>query len=136
MNNVTITGLSDVNKILRTIAPNEAKNLMRATVQEIASNIAKDVRPRIPKDKGELAQSVFAKRERGDRETVQSTVNVDKKAFYWRFLEYGDGPDGIEHAFFLKTLEAAGADLDQKYMAIFVRKLEARLQRLAKKGAR
>lgn len=130
--NVTITGISDVNHILATIAPNEARNIMRATVQALATDIAKGAKTRTPDDSGTLDKSIKAKRERGTRETIASSVRVARAARYWRFLEYGQGPDNVEHAFFLQTLQALRPDLNQKYLEIFTAKLIARLKKLRK----
>ena len=50
-----------------------------------------------------------------------------RNAFYWRFLEYGDGPDGVEHAFFLRAKEKvmnSGAPF-----ASFAKRLTARLRK-------
>lgn len=131
---VTITGIADVNRLLAQIAPNEAKNLMRATVHGLAVDLVKDVRPRMPKLSGDMAAATGAKRERGTRTQIASTVRVSAKGFQWRFLEYGDGPDKVEHAMFLKTLEALRPDLDRRYLEVFVSKLVARLTRLKKKA--
>lgn len=132
---VTITGIADVNRLLAQIAPNEARNLMRATVQGLASDLAKDARQRMPVDSGDMQKATRAKRERGSRTTLASSVRVAGIAFYWRYLEYGQGPDRVEHAFFLQTLEALRPDLDRRYLEIFVEKLIARLKRLNKKAA-
>jgi hypothetical protein len=129
---VTIRGIADVNRVLGTIAPNEARNLMRATVFDVAKDFAKEGAERAPKDHGVLAGAVKAKRERGNRTTIAATVRVAPQAFYWRFLEYGQGPDGVEHAMFLQTLQALRPDLDRRYLEIFVKKLVARLARKRK----
>ena len=129
---VTIRGIADVNRVLQTIAPNEARNLMRATVFDVAKDFAKEGADRAPKDQGVLAGAVKAKRERGTRNTIAATVRVAPQAFYWRFLEYGQGPDGVEHAMFLQTLQALRPDLDRRYLEIFVKKLLARLARKRK----
>lgn len=129
---VTIRGVADVNRVLNTIAPNEARNLMRVTVFDLAKDFAKEGAERAPKDEGVLAASVKAKRERGNRTTVAATVRVLPQAFYWRFLEYGQGPDGVEHAMFLQTLQALRPELDRRYLEIFVKKLVARLARKRK----
>ncbi len=133
---VNIRGIADVNRVLTTIAPNEARNLMRVTVFEIAKDFAKEGADRAPKDDGVLAASVKAKRERGTRNSIAATVRVAPQAFYWRFLEYGQGPDKVEHAMFLQTLQALRPDLERRYLEIFVKKLLARLARKNKaKGA-
>lgn len=129
---VTVKGIEDVNHVLATIAPNEAKNLLRATVVALARDMSKDAAGRMPSDDGTLKAAGFAKRERGDRATVAATVRMSRAAFYWRFLEYGQGPDNVEHAFFLQTLQALRPDLDRRYLEIFTAKLIARLKRKRK----
>ena len=131
---VKITGIADVSRILAEIAPKEAKNLMRATTADLAKGIAADAKTFAPTDVGDLRKSIGHKRARGDRETVKAEVIANKGggAFYWRFLEYGDGPDGVEHAFFLKALRKAETELPQRYLEAFTDKLVKRLARLAK----
>ncbi len=131
---VTITGIADVNRLLAQIAPREAKNLMRATVQQVATEVAKVARQKVHVDQGVLKAAIRVKRERGTKSRIDVTVRVGTDAYYWRFLEYGQGPDGVEHAFFLKALQAIRPDIDRVYLESFVRKLEARLARLAKRS--
>ncbi|MFA9232070.1 MAG: hypothetical protein ACEQSU_15200 [Microgenomates group bacterium] len=127
--NVTVSGIEDINRILTTIAPNEAKNLMRVTTLQLAKDISKDAAERMPSAEGTLKSAGFAKRERGNRTTIAATVRMSREAFYWRYLEYGQGPDNVEHAFFLQTLQALRPELDRKYLEIFTAKLIARLKR-------
>ena len=86
-----VTGIADINAVLRDVGPREGRNLMRATVFDIAKQLAADASDRAPKDQGELAAGIKAKRERSPRDRVNSSVRA--APFYWRFLEYGDGPD-------------------------------------------
>jgi HK97 gp10 family phage protein len=134
---VNITGLSDLNEVLRTIAPREGINLMRATVQDIAAQLAKTAKQRAPDDPTtgapDLKTGIKAKRDKTTRDSVSSSVRV-YKAFYWRFLEYGQGPDGVEHAFFLKSLEEMRPNMDRVYMQAFGKKLAARLARERKRS--
>jgi hypothetical protein len=134
--NVTgsITGIADVNRMLQEIAPREARNILKSTVHDIASQLGKSGKANSPKGDGKLRKGIKAKRERGSKTGVESTVRV-AGAFYWRYLEYGQGPDGVEHAMFLKALEAMRPDLDRVYLEAFVKKLEARMVRLRKKAA-
>lgn len=131
---VRIRGIEDVNRILQEIAPREAKNLLRATVHDVAGQVAKDAQSLVPKNTGDLADSIRAKRARGTREKVQSDVIVGTGAFYWRFLEYGQGPDRVEHAFFLRALQGISGRLSTIYVDAFVKKLLARLARKARTG--
>lgn len=134
---VTITGIADMNKLLADIAPNEAKNLLRATVFEIAKELAADAKtytPDDPRTQAWVGESFAAKRERGNRNTVAaSTIVKDQgRSFIWRFLEYGTGPEGVEHAMFLKAFQKMKPEIVPTYLRIFGAKLEARLKRLRK----
>ncbi len=136
---VTIKGIEDVNAILAQIAPREAKNLLRNTTLEIAKELAKDAKQYTPDDPATSAwvgDSFAAKRERGNRDTVAASTIVKKakgsRSFIWRFLEYGTGPEGVEHAMFLKAFQAMKPEITSTYLRIFGAKLEARLKRLRK----
>lgn len=135
---ITIRGIDDVNSILAQIAPREGINLMRATVHDIALQLAKSAKEKAPDDPStsspDLKSSIKAKRNRGNRERVGSDVIVGRAAFYWRFLEYGDGPDKVEHAFFLNALQEMRPEIDQVYLEAFAKKLIARLKRARKKA--
>lgn len=130
---VTITGLADLNAVLNAVAPREAKNLLRATVLDIAKQLAVGARGSMPEDTGDMIAATKAKRDRGTRDSIEASVVVGKDAFYWRFLEYGQGPDGLEYAFFLKALQAMRPDMERVYLEAFGRKLAARLARERKR---
>ncbi|MFP1646117.1 HK97 gp10 family phage protein [Pontitalea aquivivens] len=127
-----VSGIRDVNAVLSEIAPREAKNLMRATVHDIAGQLAKSAKAKAPVDEGDLRRGIKARRRRGTRTQIVSTVDV-VGAFYWRFLEYGDGPDGVEYAMFLTALQQIRPDVDRVYIEAFARKLMARLARERKR---
>ena len=141
---ITVNGIADLNRILTSIAPREGINLMRATAQDIAQQIAKSAKQNAPDDPTtgppDLKSSIKAKRRRGSRERVQSDVVVQRSgkgdAFYWRFLELGQGPDGVEHAFFLKALQEMRPDMERVYLEAFARKLVARMARERKRAGR
>lgn len=130
---VEVSGIADVNRILMEIAPREAINLVRATVHDIASQLSKDAAANAPKDTGVLKNAIRPKRRRGDRTTVQSDVIVSSSAYYWRFLEYGDGPDGVAYDFFLNALQSLRPNVERVYLEAFARKLTARLARERKR---
>ena len=129
---VTITGLADLNAVLNAVAPREAKNLLRATVLDIAKQLATEAKGSMPEDSGDMIAGTKAKRDRGTRDSIEASVVVNG-AFYWRFLEYGQGPDGLEYAFFLKALQAMRPDMERVYLEAFGRKLAARLARERKR---
>lgn len=136
---VTVTGIADVNAILAQIAPREAKNLLRGTTLDIAKELAVDAKTYTPDDPATQAwvgTSFTAKRERGNRNTVAASTIVTKgkgsRSFIWRFLEYGTGPEGVEHAMFLKAFQKMKPEIVPTYLRIFGARLEARLKRLRK----
>lgn len=131
---VTLRGVEDVNRLLTQIAPREGINLIRATVQDIAVQLAKSAKENSPTDGAPLTlrPAIKAKRRRGTRNRVQSDVTVDRSAYFWRFLEYGDGPDNIEWAMFLKALQEMRPNMERVYLEAFAKKLVARLARMKK----
>lgn len=144
---VTITGIADVNRILREIAPREAKNLLSATVMDLTKELARDAKGNTPNDPNSpewLGDGYGNKRERGDRNTVAASVIVKNtkgkgeagRNYFWRFLEYGQGPDNVEHAMFLKAFQKMKPEIIPIYLRIFGKKLEARLKRVNKARAK
>lgn len=131
---VELRGLDDVNNLLTKIAPREAFNIMRATVHGIAGGIAKDAKALAPEDEGDLRQAIKPKRERPVRGYLLSTVRVNPVAFYWRFLEYGQGPDGEEHAMFMQAVDKFRQDMNRIFLNQFGKKWEAALKRAAKRN--
>lgn len=129
---VRIRGIEDVNRVLREIAPNEAKNLLRATTADLAKGIAQDAKANAPVDEGDIKGGIKHKRARGDRYTVKAEVVANagsKDTYYWRFVEYGDGPDKRAQGFFLRALMKSQAELAQMYLSSFTDKLVRRLAR-------
>ena len=131
---VRIRGIEDVSHVLTQIAPREGINLIRATVFDIAKQLADSAKGNSPDRTGLLDKVTKAKRSRGTRTTAVADVTVGKRAFYWKFLEYGQGPDKVEHAMFLKALQAMRPEMDRVYLEAFTKKLVARLARKAKAG--
>lgn len=133
-NTVTLTGLDDVNDLLTKVSPRIAKNLLRATVHGVAGEIRKEARDKTPVDEGVMKKAIKSKRRRATPGTIRSDVVVSKAAFYWRFLEYGQGPDGIEHAMFMKSVEKIRPELTRMFVEQFGKKWEAALARAAKRN--
>jgi Bacteriophage HK97-gp10, putative tail-component len=134
-----VRGIADINDILRDLAPNEASNLMRATVYDIAKTAAKRMSDYTPDDPstgtGDLKSSIKPKRERSTRAQANASVVVTntRRNYFWRFLEYGQGPDHVEYAMGLKALQSMRPEIDHIYAQAFVKKLLARLARARKK---
>ncbi len=130
----TIRGIDDVDNLLSKIAPRQAKNIMRATVHGVAGEIRNDAKKSMPTDVGVMKRATKSKRRRGKPGWIRSDVVVAKDAFYWRFLEYGQGPDGVEHAMFMRAVEKFRQDMHRTFIEQFGKKWEAALKRAAKRN--
>ncbi|MFC5737462.1 HK97-gp10 family putative phage morphogenesis protein [Sinirhodobacter huangdaonensis] len=132
---VTIKGLDQVSQVLSELLPSEARALTRATVQQVAADIAKEATELAPTHDGTLKRSIKARRRnpRG-RNMFESVVYVMRQAFYWRFLEYGQGPDGVEHAFMLRAWNDYRANASARYLDAFRKTLSRRVQRALRRG--
>lgn len=131
-----VTGVDDINRILGSIAPREATNIMRATVHGMAGEIRDDAKENMKahEDTGTMRKATKAKRERGAPGLVASTVRVGREAFYWRFEEMGDGPDGLAKDNFMKAVATFRANMDQILITQFGKKFEAALARARKRS--
>ena len=129
----SISGIDEVDALLGTVAPKMGLNIMRSTVHAVTGQIAKDARNAAPEDEGDLKGAIKHKRERIVRSYLRSTVRVNPVAFYWRFLEYGQGPDGEEHAMFLRAVEKFRGQFTAIFTKEFGKKFEAALRREAKR---
>lgn len=129
---IRLEGLEDVQRLLKEIAPNQANNIMRATVFDMAKQIAADAREGMPVDEGLMRKETKHKRERSRPGFHNSSVGVTRKAFYWRFLEYGDGPDSIAYDFFLRAAERMRATM----MGTFLRSFGAKFEKAAERAGR
>lgn len=127
---VEIRGIDDVRRLLADVMPKEARVLTRQTTKDVADAIADEAKRLVPVDEGDLRAGIRAKQERDQDGEGRASVRV-RGAFYWRFLEYGDGPDGIEHAFFLRSREKVMRNIDTIATKAFVKRLAARLARVA-----
>lgn len=127
---VEIRGIDDVRRLLRDVMPREARILTRQTTKDVASAIADEAKALMPVDEGTMVAGTNAFQERDRDGHGAASVRV-RGAFYWRFLEYGDGPDGIEHAFFLRAREKVMQNIDSIATQAFVRRLVARIGKLA-----
>ena len=128
----TLRGMEDVDNLLSQIAPNQARNIMRSTVHDMALQVAKEAKGYMPEDTGAMVEGTKAKREKIRSGKVRSTVRV-AGAYYWRFLEYGHGPDNVEHAFFMRAVHRLKIDMNERFLRSFVKKFESTLARARKR---
>jgi len=129
---VKVTGLKDVQRTLAVLAPKEANNILRSTVHGVAGAARDEARRHMSTDTGVMKASTRTNRRKQRGTKIRSDVVVSKAAFYWRFREYGQGPDGIEDAMFLKATEFLRKNMFRMFQEQFGKKLEARLARIRK----
>jgi len=130
-----ISGDKAMEELLEVIVPREAENLMRATVHGVAGEVRDAAKDEAPKKDGVLKKAIKTKRRRMRFGRISSDVIVTRRAFYWRFLEYGK--KGLtERAFFLRAVRKIEARLPQILRQQFVKKLEARIARAKKRAAK
>ena len=127
---VEIRGIDDVRRLLTDLMPREARLLTRQTTKDVAEAIVDASTPLMPVDSGDMRAGTRARQERDKEGEGRASVRV-RRAFYWRFLEYGDGPDGIEHAFFMRGKERVMSNIDSIATRKFVKRLAARLAKVA-----
>ena len=140
-----VEGLKDIQKILDDAGPKHSRNLMRATIQLVASNIAKDAKRRAPRgESGDLKRAIKAKRKKSHPTRPISDVIVEHgkgaryDAYYWRFVEHGTQGKGGQSArpFIGPAAEAARANFEKVLADSFGKKLEQALSREAKRNSK
>ncbi len=129
-----VTGVDDIDQLLSEVGPREAKNIMRATVHGMAGEVRNEARKNSPVDQGALKKATKAKRRRQQGTVIRSDVVVGKAAFYWRFLEYGQGPDMVEYAMFAKAAEFLRSKMNEILRRQFGKKWESAMKRRLKRG--
>lgn len=127
---VKVSGLADVLQALERDLPHAARDLSGELMRDVANAIAELAAEWAPKQRGRLTIAIKSRKSPDDPTHAEVYVRRGRGgAFYWRFLEYGDGPDGVEHAFFLRAQEAV-VHGDGPHIDKFKRRLTARLKRL------
>lgn len=135
---VKVEGIEDLKDMFTKVAPKEARNLMRQTVQKIASNIAKDARSKVKVKTGNLKSSIKASRKKSHPDRPISVVKAaaGKKAkvdaYYWKFVEYGT-KHSAPQPFIGPAKKKAEANIKTMLTNEFGKKLEKHLAKKAKK---
>lgn len=137
-----IEGADDVQDMLAKIAPKHARNLMRTTVQAMATGVAKEAKTRVSKGgTGTLKKAIKSKRKKSHPDKPISEVIVEHgndvrhDAYYWRFVEYGTGGEHPQEArpFIAPAVETLRQNFNATIAREFGKKLEQKLARERKK---
>lgn len=127
---VKATGLDEALRLLERDMPELANQVAVGVAVDAAKLIAQEARALAPVDSGKLRSSIVGGKNPGDDQSAAVYVKRGGKrdAFYWRFLEYGQGPGGVEHGFFMRARESvigsrALADQTARKMASLLRRV-------------
>jgi HK97 gp10 family phage protein len=127
---VNVRGTAEVERTLAKIAPKHAEALVKQTVSAIATDIVKEAKRGMnftgPYSTGRMKRSVKKRQRRTRRGIVQTDINVSKRAFYWRFYEYGDA-NVRRRGMFAKAINKTRPILGVRFQELFMKKLIARL---------
>lgn len=140
----SITGIDAMDKIFEDILPKHARNLSRAFVHGLASDMSKEAKKRVPSDSGSLKKAIKAKRRKSKPDQPISDVIVEKgkdkknDGFYWHFVEFGTGGKNPhpEQPFLRPAKDLVQAELPERAEAQFKKKLNALIKREQKKAAK
>ncbi len=129
-----VHGVDDVQRLLMQIAPKHARNIMRSTIHGVAGEIRDEARARAPTDgpPKTFAPAIKTKRGRGTPTTVRSDVIVERRAFFWKFLEYGTSSMSAKPTFG-PVVEAMRHKFEATYVRQFKAKFAASLARAQKR---
>lgn len=130
-----ITGIDDLRRTLAEMAPNEARNLARATVYGVAVRVRDRLQGRVTKRSGRLGQSIKVVRRRGRPDEPVTDVRGGATAPYMLMLEFGTSRTRAQ-PFIVPTIEEIRPELPAIYREEFGKKLEKALARQARKAAK
>lgn len=141
---VELVGLEEIEKALEELAPKYARNLSRAFVHGLASEVTKEAKKRVPRDTGTLKKAIKTKRRRSTPDKPVSDVIIEKgkdaknDGFYWFFVEYGTGGPvpQPEQPYLRPARDLVTADLKNRAEQQFTKKLSALIERQKKKAAK
>ncbi len=132
-----VTGIKEFRKMCNTLAPRQARNLVRSTVHGVAGRVRKEMRKRAPKDEGDLRKSIKAVRRRMQGDTAISDVRIEhgktskNDAWYWHFIEFGTQTRGAT-PYIQPTVDFMAPQMPQIFEQEFAKKLKKNLEKKAK----
>lgn len=136
MISLQVRGARETERILKEIAPKHALALTRSTVGAIASEVMKDAKRGMnfsgQYSTGRMKRSTKKRSRRVRAGIVQQDIMVGRRAFYWRYYEYGQGGNPRKRMF-EKALMNMNGQLARRWEELFMKKL---LQRLARERRR
>lgn len=87
--NRNITGGRELDAFLQTLSVKVEKNIMRSALRQGANAIKDEAKANVPVHLGELRRSIRVTTKAKGGQVSASVKAGNKKAFYWRFVEFG-----------------------------------------------
>lgn len=129
---VKLLGKDEVERMLKDYAPNDARNIMRNTVQNVAMMARDLMKVKVRKRTSKLAHTIRALRRRGQKDLFVSQVRLGREAPYGFMLEFGTRHTKAQ-PFIVPTVEELTPKLTDIYREQFGKQLERALARRANK---
>jgi HK97 gp10 family phage protein len=134
---IQLSGFDEFTRMTKTLAPRQARNLARSTTQAVASQIAKKMKTKAPKDDGTLRKAIKAKRRKMRGDVAISDVRVEhgarakNDAWYWWFVENGTTKQAAQH-----YIRDSVTEIQPEIPAIYTKEFHKRLQKALEKQAK
>lgn len=132
---VQIDGVEALKDMLLDFSPNEVRNILRNTVNGVAGQVRDELKRRVKKRSGALADSIKVVRRKGKPNFPVSDVRGGATAPYMLMLEFGTSKTKRQ-PFIVPTVESMRPGMTAIYREQFGKKLEQALARRAKKAAK
>lgn len=133
------TGLEELTDMLKNVAPRSANNIMRNAVTDLARDVRDEMKQKAPKDTGDLSKAIKAKRNRGKKDVLESSVFITKgknqryDAYYWHFVEFGTTTNRAQ-PFIVPATESIRPQVPRLMREHFGERYEKEMTRLARKA--
>ena len=114
--NIHINGAEALAKVLAMLPANIEKNIMRGALRAGAKIISDEAKQNAPVDSGNLKNSFRLSTNRKKGEVSASVKAGNKKAFYYKFVEFGTQPHliKVKDAAYLKFIAKDGTKVKTK----------------------
>jgi HK97 gp10 family phage protein len=137
VNSLEQRGAENMARIFESIAPNEAAKLARNTIHGVAGDVRNEIKAGAPVGaSGELKKAFKVKRRRMRFGVIVSDVVAMGRAFYWRFIEYGERPGVPANPFILRAVRRLESRLPRILRQQFTKKLVAAVNRAKRRAVK
>lgn len=126
-----VEGLEELRETLTDLAPREANNILRNTVNGVAARVRDEMKRNVAKDSRDLEKSIKVVRRRGKPNFPISEVRMGATAPYGLMLEFGTSKTKAQ-PFVVPSVESLRPHMAEIYREEFGKKLEKALAKRRK----